>query len=287
MIPVRLMACFLPLRKEDCRAGGGLCVVRLGPFSFSLVAIATTTLIALVGSPPLHSTFADKSKTAAPEIEVIDGDSLEISGKAVQLAGIDAPELGQVCDESGHLTACGRGAAFALRKMIDVAAEPPTCDAIAGTDTVTCRIGSLDVAETLLARGAAVALPGAPYPYKDAEQRARKVPLGIWKGSFVSPRDWRSGGRLDSEIAAESADRTPTDFPRRIAGVQILPRANTHREPCIFKGVVSAKNGRVYFGPLDPDYDAIDVAAAGGRMFCSDDEARMAGWHHGHIASVR
>jgi len=130
----------------------------------------------------------------------------------------------------------------------------------------------------------ATALPDAPSYYKEAERRAREVPLGIWKGPFVTPGEWRIGKRLPAEIDAVRAASAPTDWPRRIAGVTLLPEPISHRDPCVIKGVVSPTAGRWYFGPLDPGYAMIDAKAGQGRMFCSDDEARSAGWRHGHLA---
>ncbi len=220
----------------------------------------------------------------APAVAVIDGDTLEINGEAIRLAYIDAPELGQSCDADGHLTACGREAAFTLRKLIDIAEKKPDCAAVAGTDAFICRAGTADPAEVLLASGLATALPDAPAYYKEAERRARAVPLGIWKSTFVAPGEWRMGKRLPAEIDAVRAATAPTDWPRRIAGVTILPEPVSHRDPCVIKGVVSPAAGRWYFGPLDPGYALIDAQAGRGRMFCSDDEARNAGWRHGHLA---
>jgi endonuclease YncB( thermonuclease family) len=45
-------------------------------------------------------------------VRVIDGDTVEIDGRLVQLYGIDAPELGQLCDRDGELWECGREAAL-------------------------------------------------------------------------------------------------------------------------------------------------------------------------------
>ena len=36
-------------------------------------------------------------------MRVIDADTLQVDGKVVQLYGIDAPELGQLCESGGSL----------------------------------------------------------------------------------------------------------------------------------------------------------------------------------------
>jgi len=100
----------------------------------------------------------------------------------------------------------------------------------------------------------------------------------------VVPAEWRGGKRLPAEIDALRAAKVPTDWPRRVGGVTILPKPLSQGDPCVVKGIVTAAADHWYFGPLDPGYAAIDVKAEQGRTFCSDDEARTAGWRHGHLA---
>ncbi len=258
--------------------------------SAAIVSVVGVIVLGMMGRPAEDGRGASRPVAAgrfdapAPAVAVIDGDTLEINGVTIRLAYIDAPELGQSCDAEGHLTACGREAAFTLRKLIDIAEEKPDCTPVAGTGAFTCRVGPADPAEVLLASGMATALPDAPAYYREAERRARAVPLGIWKGSFVTPGEWRLGKRLPAETEALRAAAARTDWPRRIAGVSILPEPLSRRDPCVIKGVVSATAGHWYFGPLDPGYASIDAGGGHGRTFCSVDEARGAGWPHGHLA---
>lgn len=273
-----------PLRGES--------VIRIDTpiISAAIVSVVGVIVLGMMDRPTEDGMGAPRPEAVgrfdapAPAVAVIDGDTLEINGETVRLAYIDAPELGQSCDAGGHLTACGREAAFTLRKLIDIAEKRPDCTPVAGTDAFACRVGLADPAEVLLASGLATATENAPAYYREAERRARAVPLGIWKGVFVSPAEWRVGKRLPAEIEALRAADARTDWPRRIAGVTILPAPLSRRDPCVIKGVVSSAAGHWYFGPLDPGYALIDAKAGHGRTFCSDDEARSAGWHHGHLA---
>lgn len=252
-------------------------------FQNMLIPTAIVVVSGLFGVGVMSKPHIDpivSSVEAQPIVTVIDGDTLEINGDTIRLAYIDAPELGQSCDEDGHLVTCGREAAFSLRKLIMLANSAPTCEAVAGRDASMCWLGSTDVAEAMLASGAVTALPDAPVHYKSVERRARGIPIGIWKSKFVSPASWRTGNRLQTETEAVQAATMITELPWRIAGVQILPEPISHGNPCVIKAVESPTAGRRYFSPLDPGYEAIDVADAKTRMFCSDDEARSAGWHH-------
>ena len=243
-------------------------------------AITVSGVFAMGPAPQQHKSLADRGKASQSAIAVIDGDTIEVDGETIRLAGIDAPEIGQPCDDHGRLTSCGRDAAFALKKLVDLANASPTCEKAAGKDASTCWIGGTDLAETLLINGHATALNDAPLRYRLAEKRARDVPLGIWKGQFASPAAWRNGERLPLEREVAQAAKETTELPWRIAGVQILPEPITHRDPCVIKAVVSSAAGRQYAGPLDPGYAEIDATAPIGRTFCSVDEARRAGWRH-------
>ena len=48
---------------------------------------------------------------------------------------------------------------------------------------------------------------------------------------------------------------------------------------CNVKGTLGAGGDRLYYVPTDPEYQQISVdPARGERLFCSDEEARLAGW---------
>jgi endonuclease YncB( thermonuclease family) len=204
------------------------------------------------------------SKTSDERLRAIDGDTLQIDGTVVQLYGIDAPELGQLCESNGRLWHCGMEAARGLSKLValnqsslhctpwsngrESAPDPPAASALQ-----VCKVGDQDLAVLLLHSGLALALPGAFPDYLDAEQQAREARLGIWHSDFVAPWDWRAGIRSPSR---------PSDSTRE----------------CTIKGV-SAHGQRLYYVPTDPEYQAIIIdPGQGDEMFCSDDEARQGGW---------
>jgi endonuclease YncB( thermonuclease family) len=193
------------------------------------------------------------------QLAVIDGDTLQVGDTIVQLYGIDAPELGQLCYADGEPRPCGVEAALALHKLIamegpalhckpwqgdDEGAAPP------GTRIEVCEVGSEDVSLVMLLGGHSVALPQSFPDYVEAQERAREGRLGIWHTTFEPPWKWRQGERQPSE-----------------------------QVDCNVRGVIDSQGLRIYHVPTDPDYNDVAVdPARGDASFCSDEDARQAGW---------
>jgi endonuclease YncB( thermonuclease family) len=217
---------------------------------------------------------AFSAQTSAERLRVIDGDTLQVEGTVVQLYGIDAPELGQLCESNGRLWRCGVEAALALGKVVTLNKSSLHCspwgkegvgapDPPPATILEVCEAGSEDLAVLMLHNGHALALPGAFPDYAAAEQQARDAGLGIWHSDFVAPWDWRPG-------------------------VQSPSRQSDATRECTVKGAFGPGGQPLYYVPTDPEYQAITIdPKEGERMFCSDDEARQAGWRRmGETASV-
>jgi endonuclease YncB( thermonuclease family) len=205
---------------------------------------------------------------------VIDGDTLQVDGDVIQLYGIDAPELGQLCESNGSLWRCGMEAAFALRKLVILNEASLHCspwrkdgegvrDPPPATTLGVCEVGDEDLAEVMLHNGHSLALPGAFPDYVEAEQQARDAGLGIWHSDFVVPWEWR-------------------------AGVQSPNRRSDSSRECNVKGVFGVDGRQLYFVPTDAEYRARTIdPEQGEKMLCSDDEARSAGWRRmGETASA-
>lgn len=122
--------------------------------------------------------------------EAIDGDSLIISGKEVRLKGIDAPEMGQSCQNRiGRDYPCGLEAKRWLRTRLLRGAV--TCR-IEGTDRHgrllgLCRQGEALLNADMVREGLAVSFGD----YGREEAAARAAQAGLWQGRFVSPSQWR------------------------------------------------------------------------------------------------
>jgi len=128
-------------------------------------------------------------RDAAGIATVNDGDSLTIAGERIRLRGIDAPELGQICQFDGADYACGRRSKAALAERIG--GRKVDCS---GWERdrfrrllAVCRAGADELNLAQVETGWALAYGD----YSDAERRAREAKAGIWAGSFERPRDWR------------------------------------------------------------------------------------------------
>ena len=209
------------------------------------------------------ASLAAQQPETAPPVRVIDGDTLELGGRVIQLFGIDAPELGQLCESGGKPWPCGVDAALALRKLVTVSEQQPHCSAWGGTEPKptadgalieVCLVGDKDLAQAMLHSGYGLATPGSFPDHVEAEKNAKEAHLGIWHSHFAPPWVWRA----DSEQASE-------------------PKGQLR--DCGVKGVITADGERVYYVPTDPDYKQLAIdPARGERLFCSDEAARLGGW---------
>ncbi len=124
---------------------------------------------------------------------IIDGDTIEISGKRIRLHGIDAPESKQKCTAGGKEWACGQEATFALAQFIEthwVTCKGDKRDRY-GRIIAVCFIGSYDLNAMMVREGWALAYRQYSMDYVDEETTARDARVGMWRGEFVAPWEWR------------------------------------------------------------------------------------------------
>ncbi|WP_291295233.1 thermonuclease family protein [Elioraea sp.] len=133
----------------------------------------------------------------ATDVRVVDGDTLKLGDATVRLAGLDAPERGQVCQRAnGSRFDCGEAAArhlFTLVRRRGVACGVTGRDRY-GRAVGICHADGLDLAEAMVASGWALALAEGrrgPSRYGVAEAQARSARNGLWEGRFDTPESWR------------------------------------------------------------------------------------------------
>ena len=191
---------------------------------------------------------------------VVDGDTLEIGRTRVRLHGIDAPESRQSCLADGRRWPCGERATRALDQRIGsrtVSCEERDRDRY-GRSVAVCRAAGEDLNAWMVREGWALAYRRYSRAYFAEESSARAARRGMWRGDFVAPWDWRRGERLAGATAGS---------------VQGPDRG------CRIKGNIGRDGSRIYHVPGGQFYDRTRIdTARGERWFCTEVEARGAGW---------
>jgi endonuclease YncB( thermonuclease family) len=214
--------------------------------------------------------------------KVVDGDSLEIGTDHVRLFGIDAPEGRQDCRRNGQAWRCGEDAAAKLRSLVQGATlrcTPRDTDEY-GRSVSVCRNGSTDINAEMVRAGLALAYRRYSNDYVDEENEARNAKRGLWAGEFTAPWDYRRETREETPRPQQSAPRAAPG-----AGTAATQPPNSR---CAIKGNINQRGDRIYHVPGSDSYDNTVIdERSGERWFCSEAEARAAGWRAPNPRSTR
>ncbi|MCG6204248.1 thermonuclease family protein [Rhodopseudomonas sp. HC1] len=154
--------------------------------------------------------------------QIVDGDTVEISGAKIRLRGIDAPEMDQLCfDAKGDRWSCGIAARDQLARRFGD--KPWTCR-VSGADEDgrslgTCLVQSESVEEWMAGSGWALAFTRYTRNYEKPEAVAREARSGLWAGAFIPPWDWRSRTR---ETIVLGAVIVPTEAREILLGPAVV-----------------------------------------------------------------
>ncbi len=208
---------------------------------------------------------------------VTDGDTIVIGKSRIRLEGIDAPETDQVCiDDKRQRFPCGLRARDALRELIGGQAIRCAGDAVDryGRLLMTCWAGVRDINSAMVEAGWALAYTRYSDRYVPQERVAREHSRGLWAGAFIAPWDWRHRGPMTVILGSVAV---PID-----AQSMLLPSNSDAPSPvtgCTIKGNISRNGERIYHLRGMQDYDKVRIVDRNGeRWFCTEDEARAAGW---------
>jgi endonuclease YncB( thermonuclease family) len=228
-------------------------------------------------------TLLSASPGRAAGAVVRDGDTIQLGEVTYRLDGVDAPEFDQMCiDDHADPWSCGVDARDQLTRLIG--GRPVHCDDLGPNKNFTkwhiglCTVEGETVSlnQQLVQQGFAMDFePSAKGRFLDDEARARDAQLGLWKGCFVAPDDFRLG-KKDGALRG-SACRTDRDRQIREA---LFPEDLAMPPACSIKGKFAARarvTGDVgiyhlrgcssYAGLTQPD-----------RWFCTEEDAQAAGF---------
>jgi endonuclease YncB( thermonuclease family) len=234
-----------------------------------------------------------RAQTITGTATVHDGDTLSVGAVRVRIFAIDAPELAQSCSaEDGTSYACGEEARRALAAR--VGQEVVTCTGLDrdrhGRIVARCSVRGEDLGAMMVRQGWALAYRAFGNDYVEAEREARAARRGMWRGSFEPPWEWRRRNppspdvpppvQRDPQPARGSlAVATPGSEPARPPAPARAPGHTAPASGCVLKGNVSRRGQRIYHRPGQRDYARTRIdPARGDRWFCTEEEARAAGF---------
>ena len=153
---------------------------------------------AFAQSPQASPIFEGKAR-------IVDGDTLEIGIQRIDLYGIDAPEMNQLCERDGRQWRCGMEATYAMAALLET--QWVTCQQRAmdteGNLLAECRMGGPkggSVNQEFVRQGWALAVRTPGSDYIAAEQEANSTRAGLWSGTFVAPWEWRRTHQTGTNI---------------------------------------------------------------------------------------
>ncbi len=204
---------------------------------------------------------------------MIDGDTIALGSRRIRLQGIDAPETDQVClDAQGERWTCGIAARERLSEHI--AGRPITCASNGedryGRTLATCSADGENLNAWMVREGLALAYVQYSREYVADQTVARDQLKGLWAGAFIAPWDWR---HRDKGTSILGAVRVPVTAQAKLLAP--VSSATAPSPECIIKGNVNLQGERIYHLPGDVSYATIKDPQ---RWFCSEDDARAAGW---------
>jgi endonuclease YncB( thermonuclease family) len=155
--------------------------------------LALALVFALITGGLASSTLAEDLPIYRGVAEVTGPAMLSLAGKRILLWGVDAPVRGQPCYAGSKKWDCATASAKTLLNLVDdqeVACETRRVDRY-GRVFAVCTAGEVDVNRALVEAGMAVALPNETTDYVAAEAEAKAKGVGVWRGPFTAPADYR------------------------------------------------------------------------------------------------
>ena len=204
----------------------------------------------------LFSLASQSDADITGRIHVVDGDTIRVSVQVVRLFGVDAPEVKQTCQTSEGLHwACGAWVSDVLRNAFD--GQEAFCVEVEqdryGRSVARCEVAGVDLGGRRIIKKLAFAYRKYSMDYDLDEKRAAVNDRGLHATRVQNPADFRAA-------SAQAAQKAPD------IGCQI-------------KGNISSKGVRIYHLRGQEQYERTRInTLKGERWFCSEAEAKAAGW---------
>jgi endonuclease YncB( thermonuclease family) len=218
---------------------------------------ALLTALTLVATPAQAQIISGPARA-------VDGDTLNMTGFAIRLHGIDAPEASQTCKREDQVWHCGSDATALLSRL--VAGRQITCEQqdtdVYGRIVGSCRADRRDLAASLVSAGLAIALPDYSDAYVELAAKARSERLGIWAAEFQIPADYRAANP-SPERQARTTDAQPK--ARRLSETRTSVYYRNCNEARAAGAAPLYRGGAGYRLEMDGDRDGIACEPYRGR----------------------
>ena len=137
--------------------------------------------------------FSIQAQLIIGKAKIIDGDTIHIGKNKIRLHGIDAPEWNQSCTLNNKVWECGKKSTLVLKKLI--ANQIVICE-IKDIDQykryiAVCLSNKVNLNKKMVQDGWAIAYRYYSKDYIKEEEFARRNKVGIWKGKFLTPYQFR------------------------------------------------------------------------------------------------
>ena len=131
--------------------------------------------------------------TKSQELKVVDGDTIHLNGEKIRFAGIDTPELNQICIKNGIKNSCG---VTAKQILINKIAKNTVKCISQGKDQykrtlAECFVNNESLSSYLVRSGYAFAYRRYSDKFISDEEYAKVNKIGIWSMTFDYPWDYR------------------------------------------------------------------------------------------------
>lgn len=218
-------------------------------------------------------------------LSVYDGDTIAVSidgtKERVRIIGIDAPELARNGQPAGCFAqeSASQMQSLVQSQPVHLIADPTQADRDRYDRLLrhVVREGGGHVALKMVAGGyAEEAQFAAPYQYQSdlvaAERDARTEGLGLWSSCAAA------AAVPPAPVAPAPVAPAPTPAPAT------TPAPAPATTECIIKGNIADDGEKIYHVPGQQYYDVTKISVhKGERWFCTEQEARDAGWRKAKI----
>jgi endonuclease YncB( thermonuclease family) len=221
-----------------------------GPILRSADGVAVAKFTPDTAKPAAGSTTVISGRAVA-----ISGDLMRVGGTLVRLSNVEAPDAHQPCHRAnGRRWNCASAAKAGLARLIRrrTVSCTPTGQEDGSAIVAQCHTEKIDVAAELVRHGYVFAVRSFFGSLSGEEDAARAAKAGIWQGEILRPQAWRDQEWQDAMHSAPDG--------------------------CPIKGYIRASS-KLYALPWSENYDRTKVRTdKGGRWFCSEDDAKAAGF---------